>query len=66
VEIIETNNRKYYYPFDIPTKQEHPKFLNQELPLVVKYTLGAVACGAVCYLSIILFLLLIVETEAGM
>ena len=24
VEIIETNNRKYYYPFDIPTKQEYP------------------------------------------
>ena len=30
VEIIETNNRKYYYPFDIPinipTKKDNPSF----------------------------------------
>ena len=26
VEIIETNNRKYYYPFDISTKKDNPSF----------------------------------------
>ena len=26
VEIIETNNRKYYYPFDVPTKKDNPSF----------------------------------------
>ena len=43
VEIIETNNRKYYYPFDIPTKQEYPfdistkKEGNELAPIVLQF-----------------------------
>ena len=33
VEIIETNNRKYYYPFDIPTKKEG----NELAPIVLQF-----------------------------
>ena len=33
VEIIETNNRKYYYPFDIPSKKEG----NELAPIVLQF-----------------------------
>ena len=39
VEIIETNNRKYYYPFDIPTKIDisTKKEGNELAPIVLQF-----------------------------
>ena len=62
VEIIETNNRKYYYPFNIPIKLEFPKFSYTALSPGNKIILG---CGA-CYISSYLFYLLIDATKPGM
>ena len=62
VEIIETNNRKYYYPFNIPKKLEFRKFSYRELPDVIKIIIG----GGVCYISLYLFYLLIDATKPGM
>ena len=61
VELIETNNRKYYYPFNIPKKLDFRKFSYRELPDVIKLIIG----GGVCYISMYLFYLLIEATEPG-
>ena len=39
MEIIETNNRKYYYPFDIPTKIDisTKKEGNELAPIVLQF-----------------------------
>jgi len=62
VEIIETNNRKYYYPFDIPIKFEFPKFSYKALSPGNKIILG---CGA-CYISSYLFYITMVTYKPGM
>ena len=62
VEIIETNNHKYYYPFNIPKKLEFRKFSYRELPNVIKIILG----GGVCYISLNLFIILIDTYKPGM
>ena len=62
VEIIETNNRKYYYPFNIPKKLEFRKFSYRELPNVIKIILGS----GVCYISLNLFIILIDTYKPGM
>ena len=62
VEIIEINNRKYYYPFNIPIKLEFPKFSYKALSPGNKIILG---CGA-CYISSYLFYILMVTYKPGM
>ena len=58
VEIIETNNRKYYYPFDIPTKKEG----NELAPIVLQFLFNPTpsqnCMGYVC--GIIVFFILLV------
>jgi len=64
VEIIETNNRKYYYPFDIPTKIDisTKKEGNELAPIVLQFLFNPTplqnCMGYVC--GIIVFFILLV------
>ena len=68
VEIIETNNRKYYYPFDIPTKKEG----NELAPIVLQFLFNPTpserllqnCMGYVCGI-IVFFILLVLNPGSG-
>jgi|ETNmetMinimDraft_5_1059913.scaffolds.fasta_scaffold59905_1 hypothetical protein len=63
VEIIETNNRKYYYPFNIARKANYDyKSLSPEAQFVLNGVLGTAGC---CLLAI-LFMVSAAENGAGM
>ena len=63
VEIIETNNRKYYYPFNIARKANYDyKSLSPEAQSVLNGVLGTAGC---CLLAI-LFMVSAAENGAGM
>ena len=63
VEIIETNNRKYYYPFNIARKANYDyKSLSPEAQFVLNGVLGTAGC---CLLAI-LFIVSAAENGAGM
>ena len=62
VEIIETNNRKYYYPFDIPTKIDisTKKEGNELAPIVLQFLFNptpsqncmAIPCGIIMFIIV--------------
>ena len=57
VEIIETNNHKYYYPFDIPTKQEYPIDILKKLEYPGKgWSLSRKCCYAYSVFALYLFI----------
>ena len=57
VEIIETNNRKYYYAFDIPTKQEYPIDILKKLEYPGKgWSLSRKCCYAYSVFALYLFI----------
>jgi len=66
VETIVTKNGELTYPFDIPTKQEYPKFSYQALPVISKIVLLNSACFAACYISLYLIYIIIKKYEPGM
>ena len=57
VEIIEINNRKYYYPFNIPYKGLSPQ---------TNTLIGILGCVGCCYISVLLFDYIIIEYTPGM